>query len=301
MADRAVKVFHHGKVQNNQQLMDTAKKVMEYYDPIGEITSNKFGDMYSSLTGIFDFDFLKSYMQESVSKDEVWFPDLELLCTSQMIKGKRLFLSVLGGHNAQSHNHNDVGNYTIFVNGEPAIIDVGVEQYTKKSFSSQRYDIWTMQSAYHNLPTINGTMQKDGLQYRTHDVIKSKNALKMNIEAAYPEEAKIKSWVRSFKTSKAGILISDVYKLEQNLKGIVLNNITPLEIKNVQRGVVELSRNEEKVLYIKYDPEQLQLRTEEIVLTDDKLKSEWKQDKLYRIQLIVKNNDPEGEIRIKYY
>ena len=65
-----------------------------------------------------------------------------------------LYLAAQGGHNAESHNHNDVGNFIVYADGQPAIIDVGVETYTAKTFSSQRYEIWTMQSAYHNLPSI---------------------------------------------------------------------------------------------------------------------------------------------------
>ncbi|WP_092282222.1 hypothetical protein [Caldicoprobacter faecalis] len=50
-------------------------------------------------------------------------------------------------------------------------IDVGVETYTAKTFSSSRYEIWTMQSQYHNLPTVNGVCQQAGEQYRTIDVV----------------------------------------------------------------------------------------------------------------------------------
>ena len=50
------------------------------------------------------------------------------------------------------------------------LIDVGVETYTAKTFSGSRYDIWTMQSAFHNLPTMNGVMQKNGRDFRAKDV-----------------------------------------------------------------------------------------------------------------------------------
>ena len=76
-----------------------------------------------------------------------------------------LYLAAQGGHNAESHNHNDVGNFLIYADGQPAIIDVGVETYSAKTFSSKRYEIWTMQSAYHNLPTIDGVMQSAGRQF----------------------------------------------------------------------------------------------------------------------------------------
>ena len=36
-----------------------------------------------------------------------------------------LYLAAKGGHNAESHNHNDVGSCIMFVDGLPGIIDVG--------------------------------------------------------------------------------------------------------------------------------------------------------------------------------
>ena len=37
------------------------------------------------------------------------------------------YVAAQGGHNAESHNHNDVGNFIVFLNGKPVIVDVGVE------------------------------------------------------------------------------------------------------------------------------------------------------------------------------
>lgn len=70
----------------------------------------------------------------------------------------------------ESHNHNDVGNFIIYADGKPAIIDVGVETDTAKTFSPSRYDIRTMQSQYHNLPIVNGIQQQAGENFRASDV-----------------------------------------------------------------------------------------------------------------------------------
>jgi len=73
-----------------------------------------------------------------------------------------LYLAAKGGHNSESHNHNDIGNFIVFANGQPMLIDAGVGTYTAATFGANRYSIWTMQSAYHNLPTVNGIMQQAG-------------------------------------------------------------------------------------------------------------------------------------------
>lgn len=72
--------------------------------------------------------------------------------------------------NGHSHGHNDSGSFIIFRNGELVFIDVGPEAYTATTFSKDRYTLWTMQSAYHNLPTIGGIMQHDGAPYRASDL-----------------------------------------------------------------------------------------------------------------------------------
>jgi hypothetical protein len=63
-----------------------------------------------------------------------------------------LYVAAKGGYNDESHNQNDAGHFIVYSDGQPPIIDVGVETYSTKTFSASRYDIWTMQSGYHNLP-----------------------------------------------------------------------------------------------------------------------------------------------------
>jgi hypothetical protein len=82
-----------------------------------------------------------------------------------------LFLATHGGHNDESHNHNDVGDFIIYYKGKPMIIDAGRGNYTARTFSKQRYELWFTQSQHHNLPMINGIGQKDGRSFEAHDVV----------------------------------------------------------------------------------------------------------------------------------
>ena len=63
-----------------------------------------------------------------------------------------------------------------------------------------------MQSAYHSLPTIDGVMQKKiGREFQATDVrytCTDKMAkLQLDMAAAYPAEAGLKSWLRSIETA----------------------------------------------------------------------------------------------------
>ena len=49
-------------------------------------------------------------------------------------------LALKGGNNAEFHNHNDVGTYTVALDGEILAGDVGGETYTARTFSARRYE-----------------------------------------------------------------------------------------------------------------------------------------------------------------
>ena len=109
-------------------------------------------------------------------------------------------LAVKAGNNGESHNHNDVGSFTLYKNGRPFIIDIGVETYTAKTFSPQRYDIWTMQSAFHNLPTFGGVMQAAGAEFAARDFVtefsEEQAEVCFDIARAYPAMARVEHYLR---------------------------------------------------------------------------------------------------------
>ncbi|CDZ67822.1 Heparinase II/III family protein [Neorhizobium galegae bv. orientalis] len=113
----------------------------------------------------------------------------------------RFALAVKGGNNGESHNHNDVGSLTVYKDGMPFLIDVGVETYTARTFSSERYDIWTMQSGFHNLPTFGGVSQAAGADFAARNVhaefTEKQAQISLDIASAYPAEARVQSYRRT--------------------------------------------------------------------------------------------------------
>lgn len=156
------------------------------------------------------------------------------------------YVAAQGGHNNESHNHNDVGNFIVFHDGEPVLIDVGVETYTAKTFSAQRYEIWTMQSAWHNTPTVNGVMQSPGRQFEAHSVESKSDdgaaSFALNLERAYPAAAGIQSWRRSITLNRtaATVQIEDRYQLSKT-GPIELSLITTREARQTGPGQVTLA------------------------------------------------------------
>ncbi|MCH5716166.1 heparinase II/III-family protein [Niabella hibiscisoli] len=87
-----------------------------------------------------------------------------------LCKKKNYFFAAKGGFNNESHNHNDVGTFSLYVDTIPFFIDAGVGTYTRQTFGRERYSIWTMQSNYHSLPMINGEAQQFGAKYKSSNV-----------------------------------------------------------------------------------------------------------------------------------
>lgn len=123
-------------------------------------------------------------------------------------------LAAKAGCNADSHNHNDTGSVILYRYGKPFLIDVGVETYTKKTFSDQRYEIWTMQSQWHNLPTFGGVQQQAGAAFRAQDVRTAFSGndaeISMELSAAWPAEARLERFTRTVRLEKASFTLYDV-------------------------------------------------------------------------------------------
>lgn len=86
------------------------------------------------------------------------FPDAGCFVMRQM-PGSSMSVSFKGGHNRESHNHNDIGTYIIAVDGVPMVLDPGGEVYTARTFSPRRYESKLLNSYGHSVPRINGKLQ----------------------------------------------------------------------------------------------------------------------------------------------
>jgi hypothetical protein len=216
---------------------------------------------------------------------DVWFPELQvMIARSYDHSADGLYLAVKGGHNAESHNHNDIGNFVVYAGGKPVLIDVGVETYTAKTFSPQRYEIWTMQSAYHNLPTVNGVQQAPGRSFAASNVsyssTNSRAVFSLDIAGAYPESAKLASWKRTVTLNRRQqVDIEDDYLLKEAVEPLKWHLMTCLPPDGSQPGKITLGEEKTAILY---DKSSLSVQVEEVSVTDGRLVPVWG-NRLYRI------------------
>ena len=232
-------------------------------------------------------DFIAEQPREPLLKD-VWLPDLQIMTARR----GNLYVAMKGGNNGESHNHNDVGSFIVYGSQEsgvrskeqlsPLFIDPAVGEYTAKTFSDDRYSIWTMQSQYHNLPQINGIDQKDGKEYAAKVVSHKDGQLTLDIAGAYPVEAAVKSWKRTVLAMKSGISMTEDYELSEYRQPTCLMLMT-LDPEALQR--------------IHFDANQLSATIEDISdKLDPLLQHMWGQ-KMYRIILTVKSTKTKNKIK----
>ncbi|SDZ77289.1 Heparinase II/III-like protein [Arachidicoccus rhizosphaerae] len=233
-----------------------------------------------------------------------WLPDLEQLTVrAQAGSDEGLFLAAKGGTNGASHNHNDVGNFIIYVDGQPAIIDLGVGTYTKQTFSKERYQIFTMQSAWHNLPVINGYMQKEGKAYRAKDIQlvqgKDGTTLAMDLADAYPKEAGVRFWKRKIAFLGTAVELSESYALNKYTAPSKLSLITPLTVTSGKDFLLLKDKKTGKGLKLSFNGRQLEPTVETKALSDPSLAHSWG-EQVYRIQFKVRTDKLTGQYKIRF-
>ena len=236
-----------------------------------------------------------------------WLPDLQVLNLREK-SGTSSGLSFMAkaGNNGESHNHNDVGNFMLYLDGSPVLIDLGKGTYTKQTFSSDRYSLWYTQSQWHNCPEINNTDQQAGATFKATNVsYKPGNiseVLSMNLAGTYPAKAGIKSWEREFTYNrKAGtLMLKENYELSVTSGQIKIHFIAcTLPVKQAEGNIRLLTLTGKEAINMSYDPKLFEVKIEEQTIDDSSLKAIWGKA-VYRISLEKRNSALKNEHIIKF-
>ena len=119
----------------------------------------------------------------------------------------RMGVALKGGHNAEHHNHNDVGSFVVVVGGQPVLLDPGGEVYTARTFSGKRYESKVLNSFGHPVPRVAGRLQSTGARAAAKVVstqfTDAADTLVLDLKAAYPVKELVKLQ-RTFAYSREG-------------------------------------------------------------------------------------------------
>jgi len=289
-----------------------ATMIYRYGKAINDPDMMRFGAYYrkpeNGVIGKFHYfrHFYALFMQDEFSKAErglplpknVWLPDLQVFAARDQVGTTNgFYVAAKGGHNDESHNHNDVGNYVVYYNGQPLLIDVGRGTYTRKTFSSQRYDIWYNCSDYHNVPTINGKTQPPGPEFKASDVsCKAGDAFAqfdVNMAGAYPKEAGVSSWQRTVRLNRGkNVQVRDVIRLDKATE-LTQHLMTCYPADVTQPGELVIHYQPKggpaRDFVVTYNPKQMRASVEKVTLNapeDRGIITKWG-DTIYRVNFTV--------------
>jgi len=236
-----------------------------------------------------------------------WYPDLALM-TARQTEGSTtgFYLAMQAASNARSHGHNDSGSILVFHDGQPLLVDAGVGTYEAKTFSRDRYTIWSMQSQFHNLPIVGGIGEHEGSrpgtppqEYRATEATSldtpASTGMTANLAPAYPAEAGVTRWMRTAtldRTTKS-VRLEEAFTLRE-AKTVALAFLTPRP-PMIERGNVRLGN-----VVLQYDPTQFTATSERIQLTDPSFQHVWG-DALYRVLLTTPAAVRQGSWKIQLH
>ena len=139
---------------------------------------------------------------------------------------------------------------------------------------------------------INGVAQMNGAEYKASDAVAKPGYFSVNIAGAFPEEAKVDRWIRSYKLEGKFLRINDAFTLRQTVAPNTVNFLTRGDVNKVSDGKVSISVEGTEALFT-YDPKSFTYSIETIPIDDPRLSNVWG-DRLYRISLTAKKMVKKG-------
>ena len=231
-----------------------------------------------------------------VAATDTYFPDLKVMVLRDSENpSEGTFFAMKGGNNDESHNHNDVGQFILYRNGKPVIIDAGVGEYTKQTFSADRYKIWSMQSLYHNLPSFDGIGQPNGARYSSSNEVYDKEARSLTIElgGAYADECAIESYVRTGALRDGVVTVNESISLKEEklIDFAMLTHREPSIISDTEVALTEGA-------ILEFDPS-LTAEVEPFDPVGLNADQAWGTDTLYRLHFRIKTDKCNATFTIR--
>ncbi|MFG1943818.1 hypothetical protein [Nonomuraea sp. NPDC048826] len=233
-----------------------------------------------------------------------WLPGTQLGVARTAAGTERgLALVVKGGHNAENHNHNDVGSVVVAVDGVPALVDAGRPTYTARTFGPDRYAIWTMRGDWHNVPGVRGADQRAGASFRARDVEVADDPddfrVRLDLAAAYPVDG-LERWWRTARLGRSAgeVTIEDAWRFTGAGEPSVLRYLLAGEVRQEGPGEVEVRPpGKGRAAVLTWDPGLATGSLGVRELDDPLLTSVWG-DRLTRLELALPGT-AEGSVLVR--
>lgn len=283
-------IFRYGKAVGSQLMMNHAAYLREHRKAS---VIGGGAQLFRIMESLQHAQELSQYNYQQLVNPDKWYPETQFC----YIRNKNFVLAAKGGYNNESHNHNDVGTFSLYYQNTPMFIDAGVGTYTRQTFSNERYSIWCMQSNYHNLPIINGSAQAFGKEYKANEPTYNKRTktFSLDIAQAYPAEAGIVSYNRKYSLKNKELIIEDQFDLNEAKQPNIVNFLVWNKPDISKIGIISVY-SEDKMLKLTYDAKLFDVFCEAIPQPDIRLSKVWGKE-IHRISLKAKQLSKNGTYR----
>ncbi|WP_246246340.1 hypothetical protein [Paenibacillus lemnae] len=211
---------------------------------------------------------------------EDWAPDDFLLDNAQWIVSRTsskegvFGFAAKGGHNAEPHNHNDLGQFMIAGAGTYFLSDLGCGEYTKEYFGTGRYSYDCNGAQGHSVPIIDGCLQREGRQ-RSAVVMEqsvSDTEVRFAVELAEAYECpELMSFNRSWQWHKQDLPrleLKDIFLLSHKPDSLIERFVTMIKPQLYSSEARLLLIHKDLALNLTCDPSQFQLEVTERMYRD---------------------------------
>ncbi|MNJ41750.1 Heparinase II/III-like protein [compost metagenome] len=205
---------------------------------------------------------------ETWSAGHYWLEDAQWLISRHVTAEGRYVLAAKGGHNAEPHNHNDLGHFILYGEGTTWLADLGSGLYTAQYFGEERYQIACNASFGHSVPIIDGAYQLAGSAHRANishfELMEEKVELVMELTSAY-EVPSLQCLERSLvwhKEESPYLELNDSYIFSAIPEQVIERFICAMK-PSIEVGQVELAAND-VTLQIAYPTDMLEPSVTEI-------------------------------------
>lgn len=300
-------LFPFGSYLNDDPMKSLAAYIGKKYDYLKHpstlfLQSGNYPKLGRELLLLSMLPQLKATKAEQPKTEEAFLQNSQIM----VARSKDWFVAIKGGHNAESHNHNDVGNFILYHRNKPIIIDLGRDTYTALSFSKRRFELMNCRSSYHNVPLINGLEQRDGKAFRAMNVEHISGNLGngivasccMDIEKAYPKEANVSKWMRTMTLNGPAetVELTDSFALANQQKPVEIILMTYGEPCLDNEGMVLLGN---KSVRLALPLDRISVSWEKVEMPDGIMKEQWN-DNVYRIIITLKDNYRNGKVTLRF-
>lgn len=205
------------------------------------------------------------------------FEDAGWLISRFNAAGGTFGFAAKGGHNGESHNHNDLGHFMLAGGGDFFLCDLGCGEYTRDYFGEARYGYDCNGSQGHSVPIIDGRLQQAGRE-RTASVFRCETSeeacgLELELSGAYGDD-NLLSFKRKWdwnKTDLPSLSLRDDFRFAKSPGSLTERLVSLIRPKVAGLGLLRLSGGDALdalTLELHYDPQQLDFEVAERTYRD---------------------------------